>query len=104
LYGRLRVAVRTRWGELLPLLPVEGRKDDREGRPKARRVGLNVTPLERRGRGLGRWVVFIVLVLAFGWRDTEHTIWRGENCAIGRLSRRIVRNGCIAENCVGWNL
>lgn len=94
----MRVAVRTRWGELLSLLPFEGRKDDREGRPKARRLGL--TPLERRGRRPGRCAVLIVLVLVFGWRDTEHTFWRFERGVIGRLGSRKVRKGCIEGNCV----
>lgn len=103
--GRLRVAASTRCGELLP--PFEGRKDDRDGSPKARRVGL--VPLGQDWM-FGRCDVLIVLSVC----GARHAFWRREEGAIGRLASRATRGACIEADfaiqgleanclrCVGW--
>ena len=88
------MAVRTRCGELLLLL--FGRKEDRSGRPNARVVVLGPLVGSRGRRRLGRWVVFIVLVLVLSWWETGHTFWRWEGRVV-RLGSRKVRKGRIEE-------
>lgn len=95
LKGRLRVAVRTRCGELLLLLLL-GRKEDRSGSPNARVVVLGPLFGRRGRRRLGRCVVFIVRVLVLSWWETGHTFWRWEG-KIVRLGSRKVRKGRIEE-------
>lgn len=75
----------------MPLLPFEGRRDDREGRPNALRFG--VAPLGRTDQGLGRSDVLIVLV-GFGW-DIERAFWRLERDVTVRLGSRRARNVCM---------
>lgn len=89
------MAVRTRCGELLLLL-LFGRKEDRSGRPNARVVVLGPLVGSRGWRRLGRWVVFIVLVLVLSWWETGHTFWRWEG-RVARLGSRKVRKGRIEE-------
>lgn len=76
----------------MPLLPFEGRRDDREGRPKALR--FDVAPLGRTDQVLGRSDVLIVLV-DFGWRDIERAFSCLKRDVVVRLGSRRARNGCI---------
>lgn len=89
------MAVRTRCGELLVLL-LFGRKEDRSGRPNARVVVLGPLVRSRGRRRLGRWVVFIALVLVFSWWEIGYTFWRWEG-RVARLGSHKGRKGRIEE-------
>ena len=92
------MAVRTRCGEVLLLLLLPGRKEDKSGRPNARVVVL-VPLLGSRGRRRpGRCVVLIVLVLVLNW-EAGHTFWCWEG-RDARLESRKVRNGRIEERMI----
>lgn len=88
--GRVRVAVRTRFGSLLLLPPgVEGRKEEREERLKDRRgvlVGVDCVNDAWRGRGRG-----VVLSELGAGRSCPSGIWDPRREMVVRLERLACR-------------
>lgn len=102
----MRVAVRTRFGELLPLLlPFEGSSEEREERLNARRVVRGWHGGVNEVAGRGRSVELIGLAggrrSPGSWERVGEAFVRlgGRRLRIGRIGGRGSVNDVVLENC-----